>query len=208
MALVPGNNRYQSNLKKSKQVSAFKGGVTGSGTVDWKDTKAPSIGKTDTSGMKMMDTSAGRPVQKPARDVRPAAFLEPGGSGNIKSGTTKVGSGDKTHYVDVPEANKDRGKVSTPNSSASSATTSEDAGSSRPAPAQAKKNLASALKNAGKDTSANTDTSGGSGGKLSLNDFMALAAASGKSNAYRRGYQMYKNYKATGKLPARRVSPD
>jgi hypothetical protein len=43
---------------------------------------------------------------------------------------------------------------------------------------------------------------------MTLNDFIALAKTSGKSNATNRGYQMFKNYKRTGKLPARRVRPD
>ena len=44
--------------------------------------------------------------------------------------------------------------------------------------------------------------------EIKLNDFIALAKASGKSNATNRGYQMFKNYQKTGKLPARRLRPD
>jgi hypothetical protein len=43
---------------------------------------------------------------------------------------------------------------------------------------------------------------------MTLNDFIALAKQSGKGNATNRGYQMFKNYEKTGKLPARRIRPD
>jgi len=216
MPLVPGNSRYQSQVKKSKQVSAFRGGPMGSGTASVKDIPTPKLGKTDTSSMMATDMSSGRPVVKPIRKVRPGAVSAPMGSGNVKTGTTKTGSGDSTRYVDVPEPNKDRGKVSTPTnpnsagSGKSSSVSVEDAGSSRPSPAQAKKDLATTLKNAGegKQTGADKGSGESSGGKMTLNDFMDIASKSGKSNAYRRGYQMFKNYQKTGKLPARRVGPD
>ena len=44
--------------------------------------------------------------------------------------------------------------------------------------------------------------------KMTLNDFIVLAKTSGKGNATNRGYQMFKNYQKTGKLPARRIRPE
>ena len=163
--------------------------------------------------------SSGTMTYKKTKTKRPAKLVskpgsktygvtQPTGSGPNIAGLRKVGEGDSTRYVDVPEPYSDRRKPSTTDKPGAS--TSKDAGVSRPSPAEAKKGLATTLKNAndGEPTGADKGLDKSSGGKMTLNDFMRIAAASGKTNAYRRGYQMYKNYEKTGKLPSRRVSPD
>lgn len=52
------------------------------------------------------------------------------------------------------------------------------------------------------------DAASSNNSDMKLNDFIALAKQSGKGNATNRGYQMWKNYQKTGKLPARRIRPD
>lgn len=52
------------------------------------------------------------------------------------------------------------------------------------------------------------DAAPSSNSDMKLNDFIQLAKQSGKGNSTNRGYQMWKNYQKTGKLPARRIRPD
>ena len=127
---------------------------------------------------------------------------EAGSSGKNKPGTIKVGSGDTTHYVDVPKPHTDRGSAST--STSNNRVTAQNAGLSRPNPAVAKKSLASALSVKTTATQKTTKAPENSTG-LDMSYFMRLAATSGKTNAYRRAYGLWKNYKKTGKLPSARV---
>lgn len=133
----------------------------------------------------------------------PAAILEPGSSGKGIAGgqTIKVGSGDTTRYIDYAGANKDAGKVSTPKNTVALAFALKDKSGNAPK---------------GKDTSGTSPTTTSRGSesgnqksssdtvKMTLNDFMTIAANTGGKNAYKRAYQMFKNYKKTGTVPLRR----
>lgn len=126
-----------------------------------------------------------------------------GGSGSTpKSGW--VGEGDKRHYYEAPAAHRE--------GHAPAAPAKAEKPSERPAPSSSlARTLASKTSASPKSGSQKQETSAkASSGKdeMTLNDFMMIANASGKSNAYRRGYQMFKNYKRTGKLPNRRVRPE
>lgn len=126
-----------------------------------------------------------------------------GGSGSTpKSGW--VGEGDKRHYYEAPAAHRE-GHASAP-------ATKTEKPSERPSPSSSlARTLASktstSSKGGAREQAAPAKTSSGKD-EMTLNDFMMIAKASGESNSYRRGYQMFKNYKRTGKLPSRRVRPE
>lgn len=115
-------------------------------------------------------------------------ITQPGGSGtNVKS--QFVGKGDTKRYVEVPEPNKDRGKVST-GSSRSVVTAQQSEG--RPTPSESRggtSKLAANLASKSSDSSAPTAEVG------SLNYFMQKTMADGRGNAKNRAYTLYKRYK-------------
>lgn len=197
-SFLPAKGKTSKNVSKGYNKSGVAlTGPGSSGTLDYKDLPTPGSGFRSnakaTTGL-----SKGR---------HPAAYSEPGGSGRgVPSGTIKIGSGDTTRYVEYAP-HKDRSGTTTPSASSSSSSRSDSAPAgtgtrgnpSRPvreSPSEATSSLASNLvdkKNKG---------------EMTINDFMAIAKASGKRNSYNRGYQMWKNYQATGKLPQHRVGPD
>lgn len=154
-------------------------GPTTSGTLDVKDLPL----KTGTASVR-------RPGEK-------RIVGGPTGSGaNVRS--QWVGEGANKRYVEVPEPVKDAGKTPSPKPTANTGSEhpSKPTGAEPSKPSDGGQKLASDLANKKKQ------------GEMTLNDFMAIAKASGKRNSYNRGYQMWKNYQATGKLPQHRVGPD
>lgn len=200
---------------------AFMGGASGSGP-----------------GRAMYDTEkAAQPGMNPAAEKaqRGAKPNTAGVSGSGNPTDQWVGKGADKRYVQVPKANTDRNRVSTPASTTETnrrnAADGVNAGASRGAPTRSPK-AATAPKDQGDSrgtptqTTSTTSKSGGSAkaststsssaGKASggekpkksapavpgtLNYFMQMTMKDGKKNARNRAYQMFKNYKKSGKLP-------
>lgn len=86
--------------KKPYKGGAFLGGVGGSGNVK-------------------RESAAEKAAKAPVRGGKGVFRVEAGKTGPTGAGTPKdqwVGSGEKKRYVQIPEANRDRGRVSVPKS--------------------------------------------------------------------------------------------
>lgn len=174
--------------KKPYKGGAFLGGVGGSGNVK-------------------RESAAEKAAKAPVRGGKGAFRVEAGKTGPTSAGTPKdqwVGSGEKKRYVQVPEANKDRGRVSVPKSAVQ-----QDQEASAKAGGNVMGGSRQVTRRGGEDKSKGARESGaaaerlaaqvaqGPGGEKkappapgSLNYFMRKAG--GRKNA---AYQMYKKHK-------------
>jgi hypothetical protein len=196
----------------------FMGGVGGSGT-------AKNVRKEEKAAKSYGYNSRGAQAARNASVGRTAP-----GTGALPKGEWR-GRGDDKRYVSVPDPIKDK-RVRTKNYKERAVDTAKagvDAGTSRGAPKRAKStrvnvsNQGDGRPAPGKgDDAPKTDTkSGGSAGAKSggsaasdkpsksapalpgtLNYFMRMTMKDGRKNQRNRAYQMFKNYKKTGKLPS------
>lgn len=180
------NQRIQQNVK-AKQSGTFLGGVAGSGTV-----KDQFVGEgADKRYVQVPDPIKGSggavpPSYNQSKRNAAAAGIDAGSSRNAPG---KPGRAPKKVVVPVGDADAGRPAPTAP----------EDTKPKDPKPKEDKAPTTT--------TSTSTSSSGDTKKKTapavpgSLNYFMKQTKGDGRGNASNRAYQMFKNYKKSGKLP-------
>jgi hypothetical protein len=176
------NQRIQQSVK-AKQSGTFLGGVAGSGTV-----KDQWVGEgADKRYVQVPDPvkGSGGPVPPSYNQTKRNAAAAGIDAGSSRNAPGKPGRAPKK--VDVPVGDADAG---------------------RPAPTAPKDKKPKEDKASTTTTSTSTSSSGDTEKKTapavpgSLNYFMKMTMKDGRKNQRNRAYQMFKNYKKTGKLPS------
>jgi len=187
------NQRIQQGVK-AKQSGTFLGGVTGSGTV-----KDQFVGEgADKRYVQVPDPIKGSggavpPSYNQAKRNAAAAGIDAGSS---RSAPGKPGRAPKKVDVPVGDADADTGR---PAPTAPKDTTPKE--DSAP-----KDTTTTSTKDTTKSSSSSTSSSDKKKNSApavpgSLNYFMNQTMGDGRKNARNRAYQMFKNYKKSGKLP-------